>query len=522
MNNGIHEIHERALAVLRVLWAWRWIGASVAWAVAVLGMLAVSLMSNRYQAGAKVYVDTQTVLKPLMAGLTVQPDIDQQVRMLAKTLVSRPNVERLMDNPAIGLVPAVPNDRDASITILTSKIKVEPAGTGNLYEISYRDTDPQRARKLVQSLVDLFMNSTTGGKRRDSEEAGRFIEEQIKAHEEKLVEAENRVKEFKLRNFGLSGVSNQDYFSRMSALSESVQKMRTDLHAAEQTRDSYKKELASESPQLPPDLPAVAATATRSEAEQRLEAAQRQLDELLRRYTDEHPDVTSTKRLIASMEQQVKREQAQRAKAEAERGQPGAAATSPVYQRIRMALSTTEAEIASLRSRLAAEQQRLEEARAMAHRVPQVEAELSQLNRDYEVIRRNYEVLVQRRESASLGVKLDESAQLAEFRLVEPPRVASAPVAPSRTHLALGVVLVSLLAGAGAAYGMSVLRPTFGDIKTLSTFTNRPVVGSVSLFVTPERSVIERMDRRKFTALIGFLILLQAVWAVWIQLSSRV
>jgi polysaccharide chain length determinant protein (PEP-CTERM system associated) len=522
MNNGIHEIHERALALVRMLWAWRWVGVSAAWVVAVIGMFVVSTMSNRYQAGAKVYVDTQTVLKPLMAGLTVQPDIDQQVRMLAKTLVSRPNVERLMDNPAIGLVPAIPADRDASITILTSKIKVEPAGSGNLYEISYRDTDPQRARKLVQSLVDLFMNSTTGGKRRDSEEAGRFIEEQIKAHEEKLVEAENRVKEFKLRNFGLSGVSNQDYFSRMSALSESVQKMRTDLHAAEQTRDSYKKELASESPQLPPDLPPVSATATRSEAEQRLEAAQRQLDELLRRYTDEHPDVVSTKRLIASMEQQVKREQAQRAKAEAERGQPGAAATSPVYQRIRMALSTTEAEIASLRSRLAAEQQRLDEARAMAHRVPQVEAELSQLNRDYEVIRRNYEVLVQRRESASLGVKLDESAQLAEFRLVEPPRVASAPVAPSRTHLALGVVLVSLLAGAGAAYGMSVLKPTFGDIKALSTFTNRPVIGSVSLFVTPERAVIERGDRRKFVAMMAVLVLLQGTWAVWIQLSSRV
>lgn len=522
MNNGIHELQERAQAALRAVWRWRWVGAGVTWAVALLGMVGVSLMSNRYQAGARVYVDTQTVLKPLMAGLTVQPDIDQQVRMLAKTLVSRPNVERLMDNPAIGLEPAVPGDRDASITILTSKIKVEPAGSGNLYEISYRDTDPQRARKLVQSLVDLFMNSTTGGKRRDSEEAGRFIEEQIKAHEEKLVEAENRVKEFKLRNFGLSGVSNQDYFSRMSALSESVQKMRTDLHAAEQTRDSYKKELASESPQLPPELPAIATPAARSEAEQRLEAAQRQLDELLRRYTDEHPDVVSTKRLVLSLDQQVKREQAQRAKAESERGQAGIAATSPVYQRIRMALSTTEAEIASLRSRLAAEQQRLEEARAMAHRVPQVEAELSQLNRDYEVIRKNYEVLVQRRESASLGVKLDESAQLAEFRLVEPPRVASAPVAPSRTHLALGVVLVSLLAGAGAAYGMSAIKPTFGDRKALGEFINRPIVGSVSLFVTPERSIIERMDRRKFALIIGSLIVVQAAWAVWIQVSSRV
>lgn len=521
MNSNFNESVQIVRGVLRSIWKRRWIGLYTAAVVGGLGVVAVSFLSDRFEAGAKVYVDTQTVLKPLMAGLTVQPDIDQQVRMLAKTLVSRPNVERLMDSPELNLAPKNPSDREATLTMLTGKIKVEPAGSGNLYAITYRDTDPTRARRLVENLVELFMSSSTSGKRRDSEDAGRFIDEQIKNHESKLVEAENRVKEFKLRNFGLTGVNNQDYFSRMSTLLESAKKLKTDLQAAEQTRLVYQRELASEAPLLPTEPQQPATPQVRSDAENRLEQTRRQLDELLRRYTDEHPDVVASRRLITTLEKQVRAEADMRTRADASRSTGGGAATSPVYQKIRMSLSQTEADIASIRSRLAAEQAQLEEARALAHRVPQVEAELAQLNRDYDVIRRNYEQLVSRRETASLGVKLDESAQLAEFRIVEPARVSPTPLAPSRYHLALGTILFSVLSGIAAAYIASALRPTVSDAKALKALSGRTVVGTVSMFVRPDQHILDRRNMTRFLTVSGVIVVLQVVWVVWVVLSKR-
>ena len=88
----------------------------------------------------------------------------------------------------------------------------------------------------------------------------RFIDEQIRVYEVKLTEAENRLKEFKVRNFGVSGVSNQDYFLRISTLGEEVSKLRVELNAAEQARNAYRRELESEDPRVLPRAHALGLT----------------------------------------------------------------------------------------------------------------------------------------------------------------------------------------------------------------------------------------------------------------------
>jgi uncharacterized protein involved in exopolysaccharide biosynthesis len=156
MNDIVNKISQIALAI----WLRRWVALGIAWLVAILGAVWISFMADRYEATAKVYVDTQTVLKPLMNGLAFQPDIEQQVSMLAKTLISRPNVERIADALDIGYHAK----RDREVDRLMKEIKIAPASS-NLYAVSYRDVDPKRAQKVVQSLVDLFVNAGVGDNR---------------------------------------------------------------------------------------------------------------------------------------------------------------------------------------------------------------------------------------------------------------------------------------------------------------------------------------------------------------------
>ena len=92
----MQELVQQVLTTVRGMWRFRWPGLLVAWVVAVLGTVAVWKVPNQYEASARVYVDTDSILKPLMSGLAVQPNVEQQITMLSRTLLSRPNLEKLI------------------------------------------------------------------------------------------------------------------------------------------------------------------------------------------------------------------------------------------------------------------------------------------------------------------------------------------------------------------------------------------------------------------------------------------
>lgn len=512
MHDAIRDIRLR----LHGAWRHRWVGMSVGWVLGACAAAGVTLYKDRHEAMARIHVNTQTVLKPLMAQLAVQPDIDMQVRMLARTLISRPRIEQLVDE--LGLPGAKPADmrlRDNRVTSLIASIKLEGSAQGNLYTISYRDQDPTTARLVVHTLVEKFVESGTGSKKKDSMQARGFIDAQISDYESKLTEAESNLKAFKIKNFGVSGASNQDFFARMAAISDEVNRIRLELAAAEQSRDALKKELSGETPQLPPEaLPARPAPVP-SELDMRLDAQRRVLDDLLRRFTDDHPDVISARRAIAQMERQRREE----ADLSARNVQESRAATNPVFQQLRVSLAQAEAQVASLRSQLSVQQGRLDAVRSQASRMPQVEAELAQLNRDYEVIRRNYQQLVERRESATLSMKMDDSSQLADFRIIEPATLLPRPVFPPRILVAVIGVLLSLAGGIAVAVGMTFIRPSVLDERQLAALSGRPVLGRVSLSLLPGQQRARRLGNIGFAGC-GFAFLLcGGTWLAWVALA---
>jgi polysaccharide chain length determinant protein (PEP-CTERM system associated) len=495
------ELLRQATAILRGMWQRRWLGIIVAWVVGAASVAAVLAIPDKYEASARIFVDTQSILRPLMAGLVTQPNVDQQVMMLSRTLITRPNVEKLIRMADLDLKIESKSERDALAETLMSSLKINNTSRDNIYTISYRDEQPERAKRVVQSLVSIFVESNLGDSRKDSESARKFLDKEIAGYEKKLEEAEARLKEFKLRNLANETSEGKDHFSRMSAAGALLEQSRLELREAEHSRDALKRQLLGEEPVLLPEAVQEEPIAGVSipEIDSRIDALKRNMDAMLQRFTEKHPDVVSTRRLIKELEVQKQEEIIARRKTALANPAAASVNSSPVYQQLKVSLSETEARIAALLTRVAEYQARYDRLKSAIALVPQLEAEFTQLNRDYEIQKKNYEQLVQRRESASLGSEMDNAAGV-DFRLIDPPRASPKPVAPNRALFLPLTLLLALAAGVAVTFAASQLRPVFFDARSLREACGLPLLGTVSLLADEARKSRDRKDLLRFAA----------------------
>src|SRR3569833_3419890 len=78
---------------VRPSWRYRWVIALVAWPLCIAGWIYVHSLPDQYQASARVYLDTQSMLRPLLSGLAVQSNAQSEVELMTRTLLSRPKHE---------------------------------------------------------------------------------------------------------------------------------------------------------------------------------------------------------------------------------------------------------------------------------------------------------------------------------------------------------------------------------------------------------------------------------------------
>jgi polysaccharide chain length determinant protein (PEP-CTERM system associated) len=485
----MEQLFSQLLSSLKGIWKHRWTGFSISWLVVLLGWAKVYALPNEYQTSARVYVDTQSILKPLMVGMTSVPNVEQQVAIMSRTLLSRPNIERVLRMVDLDVRATTAREHDTMVDDLLKQIRINGTSTYDIYTISYTHSDPRQVRDVVQALLSIFVEGSFKGKKGDSEKAVQFIDEQIKSYEERLLTAENAVKEFRLKHNYLLPREGEDYNGKLLSAAEALAGAQLELAEAEQSRKAIEAQFSGDDP----ILSGGAGEAT--DLENRISGLKKNLDTLRLQYTDQHPDVVSTLRLIDKLEAQRKDERQKQA-------DPADAARqfSPLFQQMKVTLAEAEAHEAALRARVAAMQQRQLRLQELRDAVPELESQLGQLTRDYPVNKENYEKLIARREAAKLSGELTTTTEMMSFKIIDPPTLPQRPVGPNRALYYSAVLAAGLASGAAAALGLSELRPTFLNPAELRAATGLRVLGTIAMNWTDEEKRRHRRDRFGFGA----------------------
>lgn len=500
MNEQLTQIY----GYLHGMWRYRWSALVIAWIVALVGWSIALSLPNQFSANAVVYIDTSSVLKPLLKGLAPETDAFDELQVMTRVLLSRENLMSVVRETDMDLEAETAADRDEIVMQLADSITITGGSNSrkrnaksNIYEISYQSHSSNRSYQVVSNLLNTMIEDTLNSTRTDTASAQKFLDSQIVIYEERLSKAEQKLAAFKKQNIGYMPDERGGYYMRLQNGQDSVEETNSDLRLAERRYTELTRQLKGESLVLSKD-------GYLSGNAKKIKNYQAQLEILLNQYTPRHPDVLA---LQASIENLKTLPDVMSSTSGDATISDSSTEFNPVYQEVKVDLSKASVEVEMLKIKLVEQKAYVKKMRASIDVIPEVEAKLAKLNRGYEVKRERYLDLVERRESAQLAQNAGQSSSDITFRVIEPPIVPFKPSGPSRVLYLVAALFVAL--GAGLAWSLLryLFQPTFINLTQLSAAVGLPVLGSVSLYLSPEHRKRRRVQLTSFVSAALMLVL---------------
>jgi polysaccharide chain length determinant protein (PEP-CTERM system associated) len=461
------------------VWRRRWLVVAVAWLAALLGWIGVWLLPDRFESRAQVFVQTETILEPVMTGVTARPNYEQRVQVMQQQLLTRPNVQEIIYRSGLDKTIKARSDADRRVAMeglidwVGGDIKIE--SPQQLYfNITYRNGDPETARRVVDAVLNLLIEQDLGAGLQEKEEARRLLEAEIARFDERLTAKENEVAAFRRKH--------NEELALVEGNARQNEQMKLELARVSDQLSQEERRAAT--------LRTLLSTTPRTSAGTELDQLKVQLAQLRSQYKESYPDIQNIKARIAQLES------------------GGLLPENPEFRRLQNELVAAEGMAAQLKSRESAIRSELETLAIALSDAPAVQAELQRIIRDYEQTQKTYDELIQRRDRLSLTASLGAGGRGVEYQVFERPTAALRPVAPPRLLFILGILVSAFAVGGGVALLATHLDRTYTQTADLEQAFGLPILGSIGVVRSAFTRKMQREDMFKLAGACGALAIL--------------
>jgi len=447
-------------------------------------LIAGLFIQKVYDSSVTIIVQERDIIQPLMQGRAVATEVIDRAQQARELIYSRQLLTKVMETTGWLDVPLTPVEEERLREQLKNRIVVDSTGE-NFIVISYRDTDPYRVKLTTDKIAEFFIEDSRIRKSEESRKAYEFVDSQVEAYHAKLVDAENRLKEFRSENTDVRTGALEEIGRRISELQGQIEQTKLAIAEEDIRKSSLEKQLSGEA--------GLTSSLTREgQYLSRIAELQNELDTLKLSYTDTHPDVIVLKHQIEDLMSAIERERTRNRTPSRNSG--NAAETyvdegvrlSPLYETLRNQLSQSKTLIATLNARLIENEKLLQQEIELDKKVHASEATLSELNRGYEVNQQIYNDLLRRRENARVSMNMDISQKGLDLKVYEP---AYLPVKPSGLRL-LHFIGAGLLLGIALPLGLLVvyleLDPRIRNKKVFENEFELPVITTIPRWIGPK------------------------------------
>jgi polysaccharide chain length determinant protein (PEP-CTERM system associated) len=484
--------------ILRLAWKRRWYIVIPLIVIASTTAVVAMFLPNRYQASTSIVIIPQRVPENFVRS-TVTADLSQRLSIISKQILSRTRLERIVQEfnlyegerrGAFIMEDIIEQMRNRDISLNVNASGGRDASSS--FSVSYQSADPRTAMRVTERLASLFVQENLEDRELLADQTNQFLQVQLEEAKRRLVEKEDALKQFRMRN---NGVLPDQVTANLQMMQTAQMQLQGVLESNNRDQDRLtmlERNLAEATASAIP----VAMTSAPSSGEpfagtatQQLEIARANLRALELRLKPEHPDIGRAKRVIAELE----------AKAEAEAlNQPlsQTSASMVVDKAAQARIENLRNDIQELRQRIASgkrEAARLQEtAQGHAARVqaaPALEAQLTELMRDYTTFQDGYTSLLRKSEDSKIAVNLERRQIGEQFRILDGARLPERPISPNRGR----INLLGILAGLGVGIGLVALL----EYRDSSFKTDDDIVSTLALPVLAVIPIMTNAGERR-------------------------
>jgi uncharacterized protein involved in exopolysaccharide biosynthesis len=501
-------------------------------------------------------------IPPDLVRSTITSFADERIQVISQQVMTRAVLMQLVDKYGLyetyrgrATTEEIIERMRKDIKLTTVDANISDRSSGRrvnatiAFEISYDSPYPDRAQKVVNEVVSLYLNENLKARQQSAAETTAFLAQEADRLTKQIQEIEANLAEFKRRYAGRtpdSSAANMQLGERteaellriereMSMLQDRRLSLETQLPLikpntplsttptgepiqtpAERLR-TLQAQYASASTRYGADHPDIKRmqreisalkTETGASGGERdvagsLTELEAELAALKQRYSEDHPDVQRVKRAIAAVNASDGKEtRTPRGSPKAPPAEPGRRPDNPAYITLVAQLESTRRELAHL-SALKEDlrtKQRTYDSRLL--QIPEIEREYRDLTRDYENAQARYRDVKGKLMQAEVAQELEKDRKSERFTLGEPATLPRTPTSPKRMQIALIGLVGSLGAGVGLAWLRDAVDPSVKGPLELTRIARAPILTAIPYIATRR----ERAGNRRRTWMVVCLV----------------
>ena len=440
-----------------------------------------SVLPNVYQSSSLILVTPQRVPTSFVAS-TVTIDLGERMQSITQEIMSRTQLEKIVQEFNLYQKVVTLEDR---IHLLRKSIRIE-SRRNNVFQLSFESEDPEKAKQLTSRLGSLFIEQNLNAREQQAQGTKSFINAETERLRKELEAQEAVVTRYKAAH-GYELPDQLDTNLRsLEQLRRALEGNSQRLLALQERRAVLQKQnVEADIVKLDSSGGPLSVAVNTVPQSVQLEMKKKELESLLQRYSNKHPDVIRAKKEIQALENDSY---------DTISSQPNpskVSQTNPVKRVLQTQITDIDSEIKALHAQSEGIRSQISLLQARVDSTPVRALELSKISRGYDITLKKYQDLLAKSLESELAENMEKKQKGEQFQILDPANFPVKPTRPNRLLIVLMGFIAGLAGGIGSAILWDNLDSSFRRSEEINTYVDVPLLATIPALVT-RGSVLEQ------------------------------